>query len=233
MIRIAIVDDEREAIEKLQTMIERFGEETDTEMDVLPFVDVLSFLNNYQANFDIVFMDIEMPDVNGLKAAELIREKDHSTLLIFETNMGQMAAMGYAVEAFDFIVKPFSYETFRSKMNRVRHHLDRNRESNVAFQSNGARIAMTAREIRYLEVNNHSLIFHTESGNYPTYGTLAEWRERLEPLGFASCNSCYLVNLRYVRKIEKFTVTVGSEELQISRPRKKSFLQALNQYIGG
>ena len=233
MIRIAIVDDEREAAEALQGMISRYAEEKGVAIETILFSNAVLFLTNYQANYDIVFMDIEMPYLNGMEGAAKLREIDHTTLLIFATNLGHMAAMGYTVEAFDFVVKPFSYDTLSGKLKRAFDRLERSKVLNVSFSSDGARLNMPHSEIRYLEVMDHQLIFHTDSGNYPVYGTMAKMREQLEPLGFSLCNNCYLVNLRFVRKVEKYTVTVGNDVLQISRPRKKAFLQALNDYIGG
>lgn len=233
MIRIAIVDDEKQASDLLRQLLLRYSSETKTEIETVSFSGAVTFLTNYQASYDIVFMDIEMPHMNGMEGAARLREIDHTTLLIFATNLGQMAAMGYSVEAFDFIVKPVSYEILREKMNRAVRRLEQSRINNVSFSSDGAKITMPASEIHYLEVRDHQLVYHTDSGDYPSYGTMSAMCRQLEPLGFSLCNNCYLVNLRFVRKVEKFTVTVGTAELQISRPRKKAFLQALNDYIGG
>ena len=233
MYRIAIVDDEREAAETLRGMIQRYAEDTGTPIETVLYANAVLFLTNYQANFDMVFMDIEMPYLNGMEGAARLREIDHTTLLIFATNLGHMAAMGYSVEAFDFVVKPFKYEMLRGKLKRAFERIERSRVCNVSFNSDGARLTMPASEIRYVEVADHQLVYHTDSGDYPAYGTMTRVREQLEPLGFSLCNNCYLVNLRFVRKVEKYSVTVGSDVLQISHPRKKAFLQALNDYIGG
>ena len=233
MLRIAIVDDERDAAEALQGLLARYAGETGIAIETVLFSNAVAFLTNYQANYDIVFMDIEMPYLNGMEGAARLREIDRTTLLIFATNLGHMAAMGYSVDAFDFVVKPVSYETLRGRMKRAVERLERDKVCNVSFNSDGARMTMPASEIRYLEVADHKLLFHTDTGLYPAYGTMAKMRQQLEPLGFSLCNNCYLVNLRFVRKVEKYTVTVGADVLQISHPRKKAFLQALNDYIGG
>lgn len=233
MYRIAIVDDERDAAEALRGLIERYAAETGVGLETVCYENAVAFLTNYRANFDIVFMDIEMPYLNGMEGAAKLREIDHTALLIFATNLGHMAVHGYAVEAFDFVVKPIGYETLRGKLRRAFDRLAQTRGRSVTFVSEGAKLVMPASEIRYVEVADHQLLFHTDSGNYPVYGTMAKMREQLEPLGFSLCNNCYLVNLRFVRKVEKYTVTVGNDVLQISRPRKKAFLQALNDYIGG
>jgi DNA-binding LytR/AlgR family response regulator len=84
-----------------------------------------------------------------------------------------------------------------------------------------------------VEVSRHQLTYHTAVGNYTAHGTMSQLREQLEPLGFSSCNNCYLINLKYVQRVQGFVVTVNGEELQISHPRKKLFMESLNQYISG
>ena len=64
-------------------------------------------------------------------------------------------------------------------------------------------------------------------------GTLRDMEAQLEERHFVRCNKCYLVNLRHVRQVRQNTVDVGGEQLLISRPRKKEFLQALTDYLGG
>ena len=227
MIRVAIVEDEEKAAAHLESL------ENDCAIDVSKFSNAVSFLTNYSADFDLIFMDIEMPHLNGLDAAAKLRETDKTTLLIFATNLGHMAVRGYEVEAFDFVVKPVQYDALRLKLKRAFAKLAQMRGNDISFTSEGARIRLPSAEVKYIEVRDHQLIYHTAEGDYQVYGTMSALKEQLEPMGFFLCNNCYLVNLKHVRKVQNFTVTVGGDELQISRPRKKAFLEALNNYIGG
>lgn len=233
MIRVAIVEDEEKAAAHLESLLLRYSRENDCAIDVSKFSNAVSFLANYSAVFDLIFMDIEMPHLNGLDAAAKLRETDKTTLLIFATNMGHMAVRGYEVEAFDFVVKPVQYDALRLKLKRAFAKLAQMRGNDISFTSEGARIRLPSAEVKYIEVRDHQLIYHTAEGDYQVYGTMSALKEQLEPMGFFLCNNCYLVNLKHVRKVQNFTVTVGGDELQISRPRKKAFLEALNNYIGG
>ena len=86
--------------------------EKGVEFETEHFSEAYSFLTNYTARFDIVLMDIELPGLNGMDAAEKLRRIDKNVVLIFITNMAQFAVRGYAVDAMDFIVKPVSYYDF-------------------------------------------------------------------------------------------------------------------------
>lgn len=233
MIRVAIVEDEKEASANLKALLLRFAQENDCRIETTEYNNAVSFLTNYTAGFDIIFMDIEMPHMSGLDAAAKLRETDKTTLLIFATNLGHMAARGYEVEAFDFIVKPVQYDALRMKMKRALTKLSQMKSNDLSFTSEGVKIRMPSASVRYVEIRDHQLLYHTEEGDFQAYGTMSAVREQMEPHGFSLCNSCYLINLKHVRRVQKFTVTVGEDELQISRPRRKDFLEALNNYIGG
>lgn len=79
----------------------------------------LDILSKYMPIYDIIFIDIEVPYVNGLKGAEKIRELDSVVILVFITNLKQYALKGYEVDAMDFLVKPISYTAFSTMMSRI------------------------------------------------------------------------------------------------------------------
>ena len=233
MYRIAIVEDEQESAEQLRSMVQRYAAEVGEETEIVLSQNAVVFLTNYKANFDLIFMDIEMPHINGMECAAQLRRIDQNTLLIFATNMAHMAPQGYEVEAFDFIVKPLHYDSLKLKLKRAFARISQEKEDKISFLSRGTWFYMKAAEVRYIEVLDHQLIYHTESGDHSVYGTMSKLSAQLEPLGFFQCNNCYLVNLRHVQRIQNHLVTLPGVTLQISRPRRKAFMEALNNYIGG
>jgi len=87
--------------------------------------------------------------------------------------------------------------------------------------------------IYYLESEGHRVHFYTEEGDFVAAGTLKAFEEKLAERPFARCNSGYLVNLAQVKSVQQGMVQVGPYELQVSRPRRKAFLAALADHIGG
>ena len=85
--------------------------------------------------------------------------------------------------------------------------------------------------IRFIEVQDHDIIFVTDKGRYVSKGTMKDLEERLDPNQFCRCNRCYLVNLQYVDSYQGSNVTVAGDQIQVSRGRKKAFLDALNLYM--
>ena len=109
MLRIAIVEDDEKYADLLQEYLKKYGEERSEEFCCVMHKNAVVFLNNYKANYDIVFMDIDLPHMNGMTASQKLREVDKQVVLVFVTNLAQMAIKGYEVNAYDFIVKPVSY----------------------------------------------------------------------------------------------------------------------------
>ena len=231
--RIAIVDDEGTAIAALQDHLSRFEVETGRKFEIATFKNAIIFLSNYQPVYDVVFFDIQMPHMDGIEAAKRFRRIDTETLLVFVTNMADLALMGYQVQAFDFLVKPLSYDAIALKLKRIFDRLDVQIERKIIINSQGTQFCFPTREIYYMEVRNHQLIYHAATGDYSAYGTLGKIQRQLEGMNFFMCNNCYLINLQHVQKVYKYTVTVHGDELTISHPRRKAFLDALNEYIGG
>ena len=233
MLKIAVIEDDEKEAEELRIMLERFAKENSFEFELLFFKNPLVFLNNYSAKYDLIFMDIQMPHMDGVEAAKKLRQLDQVTMLIFITKMANLAGMGYDVDAFDFLVKPINYEYFLTKMERAIERLLNRREKKIIINFDGAKVCLGVSSIIYIEVINHRLIYHTENGDYNTYGTMSKVLQEIADYDFSLCNSCYLVNLRFVKSVKQQFVNVGNTELKISSPKKKSFMEALNNYIGG
>lgn len=112
MLRIAIVEDEDSYISVLKGFLERYKEESGEQMEITVYHDGDEIAAFYKAQFDIILMDIEMKFIDGMTAAEEIRQKDTTVSIIFITNAPQYAIRGYEVGALDYILKPVSYFTF-------------------------------------------------------------------------------------------------------------------------
>lgn len=119
MYHIAIVEDEKEFSIQLVDYLKQYEKENDVEFKVSVFYDGESILKDYTSDYDAIFLDIQMPGINGMEVAERIREMDEDVVLMFITNMAQYAISGYSVGALDFVMKPISYYTFSMKLGRV------------------------------------------------------------------------------------------------------------------
>lgn len=239
MINVAIVDDDEKVVDMLRSYLERFSKENDIEFQAESFGCAVDFLSAFTDRYDIVFLDIELPDMNGIDAARKMREIDGTVALIFVTNMRQYAINGYEVNADDFIVKPVPYFDFSLKLSRVLKKIGVREVPKIAIKNEGMTRYIAINTIRYVEVFRHRLVYHTCDGSIEARGSLNKIEPLLTANNFERCNSCYLVNLKYVMGIEGYTLFVGygqnskkMDELSVSHPRKKDFIAALNKYLG-
>lgn len=233
MRNVAIVEDEKESAEKLRTFLERFGRECGEQFNIAHYPDAVAFLSEEHKKFDLVFMDIELPDVDGMEAAKRLRKTDPDVMIVFVTNMAQYAIKGYEVRAFDFIVKPVSYGNFSVKLRGAMDVL-RARDGKYVWVSNmDGKLRLHTSAIKYVEVVQHMLIYHTTDGDIKASGSLNALETELADEPFALCNRCYFVNLRHVTAVRQFDVYLGNEKLQISRLKRASFMSALNDFLAG
>ena len=233
MIKIAIVEDEAAVRDQLNDYVRRYTRQYGTEFEVTCFTDGDEILENYRPAFDMIFLDVEMKRLNGMETAQRIRELDNDVLLVFITNMAQYAIKGYAVGALDYVLKPVPYFAFSQQLQKAVNQLARRVRHYLAVPVDGGLRRLDAAAVYYIESEGHRIRFYTEDGEFSAPGALKALEEKLASQPFARCNSGYLVNLAQVSGVQQNTVLVGPYELQISRPKRKAFLAALTDYIGG
>ena len=233
MIRVAFVEDEEQCVIGLKGHIEKFSQNTGLLFSSVWFKNGLHFLSEYEPNYDIVFMDIKMPYIDGMETSRKLREVDQNVALIFITNLMQYAIKGYEVNALDFMLKPVKYYDFEMKMNKAIEYIQKHQNDSIAIEIGDGKKKIQLSEIFYIEVHNHTLIFHTEKGNYQTYGQLSKIEEKLKDKNFSKCNNCYLVNLRHVTETHSDFIVVGTDKVMVSRRKKKEFMELLFNYLGG
>ena len=231
MVRIAVVEDNPEDLAGLADCLRRYEQEQDLRFSVSPFSNPATFLDTYHSDFDLIFMDIDLPLFNGMEVARRLREIDSVVTLVFITNMEQYAVQGYAVDAIDFVVKPINYYRFSSMMRRALRYSARRAEKELLIQSSGSMVRLRASQIIYIEIRDHLLVFHTENGILESWGKLSELEAELSPHGFVRCSSAHLVNLRYVLSAEGSTVNAAGTVLPISQRRRKAFFTSVTNYL--
>ncbi len=233
MFTVAIVEDEIDAARRLEACLARYSQDhPDVRFDVTVFSEPTGFLDAYRPVWDIVFMDIEMPNMDGMSAARRLRVLDEQVILIFVTNMAQFAAKGYEVDALDYVIKPFSYNDFERKLRRA--VAIRGEESaSVMIMQRARTQRVLLRDIEYIEVKNHNLLYHTERGILTGTGTLQDVEDKLRDRGFLRCNKAFVVNGRHVVAVKGNELTLsGGENVTIGRAYKKTFMEALAASMG-
>ncbi|CUX45888.1 LytR/AlgR family response regulator transcription factor [Clostridium sp. C105KSO13] len=231
MIRIALVEDDKKYVSELKEYLLRYEKEKKEKIAVSVFSDGEDIVTDYTADFDIILMDIEMTFMDGMTAAKNIRHKDEEVIIIFITNMPQYAIEGYKVDALDYVLKPLSYFAFTQRIDRALTRLKRREKKYITIPVKGGRVKLDTSRIMFVEVADHDLIYQTVDGEYMTKGTMKDTQESLDVGNFYRCSRCYLVNMEYVDGFQGSDIMVNGWKVQVSRSRRKPFLDALNNYM--
>lgn len=235
MLKIGLLEDEQDQAERLILFLAQYRQSHPQFAYTLQrYSRALELLDHYERDFDLLFLDIRLPDMTGMEAAHRIRESDRNVMIIFVTSLTQYAVEGYSVQAFDYIVKPIGYESFAAKLERALRVLSYRQPGVVLdIKTREGSLRLSADMIHYFEVFDHDLLIHTDDGIIKQWGSLSRYEKQLAEAHFARCNSCYLVNLKFVRGVYGDEVLMGNDRLAVSKSRRKAFLQALAQYKGG
>ena len=235
IMKIVIVEDEKQQQKLLASYISKALDEKKIPCEVKIYSDAETFLNEYEKGTSIVFMDIELPGINGMHASKRLREMDSEAILIFVTNMAQFAIQGYEVDATDFIVKPINYYSFSMKLEKALRILSkRNPTKTILLPFHGEEKAIATSDILYVEVVNHDLFYHTIQAEYKVHASMKKAIEMLQGLPFSRCHIGYLVNLAHVKEANKSEITLSNGEvLSMPRTRRKEFLADLANYLSG
>jgi len=233
--KIAVCDDEKQVREGIGNMLERYAAENGRAFQCFSFDSAAALLRDYRADFDILFLDISMRGLNGMEAAREIRRSDARVCIIFVTSMQQYAVQGYRVHAYGFIVKPVNYQELSMELDGALHTIDsaRMRESAVTLRSGTQVDRLTACDILYCEVHNHTVTIHLYTGQRVYRYSMKEMESLLRPYGFARPHSAYLVNCAAIVQIlGSQLVLANGERIPIAQQKRKEFMARLAGYVG-
>ena len=236
MITIGIVEDQELDKQKIVEFIEKYKIENNVSITLKYYNNGNNFIEKYRSDCDIVFMDIDMPLINGFDASVELRKKDKKVVLIFITNLNQYAIKGYSVNAFDFVCKPINYYSFSTMLKRAISKAKYEKNNDIVLTTQNGIIKVDINEITYIEVNNHQLIYHVDNNEYNVWGSLSSIKDEYIKNGFASGNYSTLINLRRVFSLSGDEVILNDEKktkLYLSRNYRKNFAQLFVEYNSG
>ena len=227
--RTAIIEDITENTKTLLNHLQQYEKETGISIHTTSFQNGMDFISDYHPVWDLILLDIEMPLMNGIETARKIRQLDSDVLIIFVTCMTQYAIEGYSVRALDYVLKPVHYYSFASKMDQVMEILSTRQKKKLIIHARNEHIRLAPEQLLYVEVQNHTLCYHTQQKLLYSTGnqSLTRLAEELANCGFARCHQAFLVNLQYVVRYDKNNVWLPNDMIPMSRSYYQSFTQAL------
>lgn len=227
------MEDEDRAAEALIAHIREYEAQNGQQFQISRFKNGADFLRDYRAVYAVVFLDVQMPKLNGLETAVQLRRCDKNVSIVFITNLVQYALKGYEVDAVSYLIKPVSYYDFSLKFKKALDIYLLNENRSFTVNTPGGLCRISTDKLMYVEIMNHRLFYHLIDDVIEMTGVLSGVEQQLRQFGFLRCNKCYLVNPKFIVRVKGSTVQVGDNVLQISRPRRAAFLSELANWYAG
>ncbi len=238
MLKCIIVEDEFPAREELKYFISNHeGIHLEKEFDNP--VDALKFIQNNQ--IDIVFLDINMPELDGMSLGKILIKLNSELKIIFITAYKDYAAEAFEIKAFDYLLKPYSEQRIKEVLNnltscRSNELIKESNKINKITVSLGEKlIVLSLDEICYIEIIEKESLIYTENSTYTSKLKLSKWEEILPKEKFYRTHRSYIVNLDKIREIEPWfngTYILKIENLNfkipVSRNNVKEFKELLH-----
>lgn len=228
--KIAIAGGDKETLSQLVDFVQKYSAETGENVQIVQFSDGIDVVSDYTADFDIIILDTVMKHMEWFKAAELIRSMDKKVVLAFVTDTPSDAIYGYTVEATSFMQKPLSYTFFAQEFARCIKKLESIQKKYIMFSTENGLDRIELNKIVYIESDGHKMIINTTEKTYCVYDTMRSLESKLPKQQFVRCNYCYIVNLFHVKGVHGEYAVLDSNELKISRSRRKAFLETVSKF---
>ncbi len=230
--RIAVCDDEEKFRVQARDMIDKLAGSMDVIVDA--YSDGNKLLTAHDKNpYDVFFLDIEMPAMDGITLAKKIRERSESVYIVFLTGHVEYALEGYEVNALRYLTKPVKEDKLREVLRFVMDKSKSKRQ--IMIKEEGEEILLNVSEIVYFEAQNQYVMIYTTEGNYLIRYNIGDFEQQLSGDGFFRIHRGYLVSLAKVKKMVKSEVVMdgpdGDISLPVSRSNIKPLKEALYAYV--
>jgi DNA-binding LytR/AlgR family response regulator len=227
MICIGICDDEKQIIEVLKEKIMAYMESCTMEVNYLEFYSGEELLNS-ESQLDLLFLDIDMPGMDGIETGKRFRAQNRDCKIVMETARSDRMKEAFFLEAYRFIEKPFQ----DSEINEA---LSAFLESRIGFQ----KICLWERR-KMVEVYQYQILLAQTYGSYTEFlvgsqtlrseKSLKELEAELDDRMFVRIDKQYIVNLKYIDRYENGSVSIAGELIKVSRRRLRSFEEKYREY---
>ena len=229
--KIAVCDDEPIICQQLSELIAAYP--LSEPVVIKAYCSGYDLLNAAD-NFDLVFLDIQMPGIDGLAVGEQLLSKDPNLILVLISSNFHYISQSYHIRTFQFLLKPIEPDFFYVEFKRCLQKYQRTRGS-YSIMVQREEIKLPIKDVVYIQSDLRESLFYLGNGSkYSTYRKLSDVAADLECFNFLRCHKRYLVNLRWIKKYHKneLTVRIGNQDkiLPISRHYQESFAQQYGIY---
>ena len=231
---IAVCDDRPEAIRQISDYLELYVKQSGETFSTFYFSSGEELLLHLPEETDILFLDIQMPGMNGIDTARRLREQAKDLFIFFVSAYPSFAIEGYDVHAYAFLKKPVVYEDFRRNLSDAVTQLDKKKRRILKVSTGTTTQIIHVSRILYAEVMGHVTTLCLTKGRLEVQMSLKSLEDEVLQYGFYRCHKSYLVNMAKITAIQVSDLKMENGDLvPLSKHRRSAFLDAYAAYIGG
>uniref|UniRef100_UPI004057481E LytR/AlgR family response regulator transcription factor n=1 Tax=Acetatifactor sp. TaxID=1872090 RepID=UPI004057481E len=231
-ILVGICDDEQFFLDELYKLVYACGNECKLDFAIdthLSITELLKQMNSKENEYDILFLDVEMPEMTGIDAAKKLRENGYEGIICFVTSHDSYTFEAYGVEAWGYLIKPAQYENVKRLIKRAAVQIfynfnaqeTRKRYLEISTQKDNMMIDME--QILYVEKRRNQCVIHMEDGEVVCYETLKNIFPRLNQSVFCYAHQGFIVNFDKVKEVQPTGIIFGpGREAPVSRKYYKA-----------
>ena len=228
---IAICDDSMEYINTIEKHLEDINIVC---FDYDVFFDGKELVRAYEnntANYDVILLDMEMSQMDGIQTANLIRGLDEHVIIVFITNHTKYMQKSFECEPFRFLVKPVSIEDLKKVFDEITYKLNKERKT-LVFSEKRNKIRLFCDNIIYFECQSHWVYIYTKEKTYKICKSMSDLYEKIDNNVFFRIHKSYVINLNYVKEIKENDVVLYETNaiIPISRLYKKEFVNSFMNF---
>ena len=230
IMNIAICEDNKLECDVLKNKIIQYFKDKDIELKIDVF-DIATRILNQSVKYDIVFMDIEFKNENGLEVLDVYR-KNHSSLNILVTSHKEYMPDGYRIKAFRYLCKPINDLKLTEALDSAIKELN-DKKKFIVETKDGLKV-ISENEIIYIEAGDKYVGIRTSNDFFCFLGTISCIKEEINPLMFVMPHRTYIVNMNFIQRIDdRYVYLCNGELVKISKLRKKEFKEKFFSFIRG
>lgn len=235
-VRIACCDDEKEQILYYKELFANYEIRHEVELVIDYFLSGTFLLESVENgnSYDVIFLDMEMPQLSGLDVAREIRSvRGRDTRIIFLTSFAKYMQESFDVRAFHYIVKPVGFDEFERKLQDAIHDILKDEENITVFKSDEDDIIVRTNDIVYIEKQKAAkmMSIHTIKDILYVKGNMNAVEDTLKVKHFIRTHRSVLVNMRHIKRIRKTEVVLSNgETVPVSRRKEMEIKEYFMKY---
>lgn len=234
--KIAICDDQEIQLELMERYIKEWAIKNSVEIYIDKFNSAEEFLFEWEdyEKYDAIFLDIEMKKMSGIELSNIIRKKNKTVNLVFVTGEFKYALHGYKVGALQYLMKPIKKEDLFECLDIIKEKINVTNDSGnyITIELSKRSIKLNCETIEYCIMFSPYIDIYTTSDKITIRKKISDMEQMLPKGNFVRCHRSYLVNIKYIKVVNKDTITLESGiKIPISRGKYEEVNEAFINYF--